>query len=280
MKHLESNFEKLKLGCLMRSIQKENSEPKNIAIGSVSKELRYLQRQSEYTSEIERVLKELRLTTFLIAETKQSKINETVGINKQEILLYYQGIFLTLVHQIKDKIIQLVFLITEETIPEKPATEKNISVSNLLHKKKSVLENIGIEDEIKQWEQNSPTSKIAVALRKRTQYQHRVSGLRYDNDFLKLGFTDIVSQPQFREMLSDLGKQQIEKIKTESSERLFSSAEAKAKDTLAVIEENIEKISLALVNHFKLPISEKEVADIVRNSEFGVSRNSVSGLEN
>lgn len=61
LESLKTNFDKLKAGCLFRSLQKENSEPENIAIGQISKELRFLQRQSEYASEIERVLKELRL---------------------------------------------------------------------------------------------------------------------------------------------------------------------------------------------------------------------------
>lgn len=42
-------------------------------------------------------------------------------------------------------------------------------------------------------------------------------------------------------MLTDYGKQQIEKMRTESTERLFSNAETKAKDTLTAIEVNIEK---------------------------------------
>ena len=166
MEYLKSNFEKLKVGCLMRSIQKVNSEPQNIAIGQVSKELRSLQRQSEYTNEIERVLKELRLTTQFIAETKGNKLSERIGINKQELLAYYQGIFLSLVHQMKDKVMQLIYLMTEETVPEKPAMEKNVTVADLLKKKQDILKKIGIEDEIKQWEQENPSSKIAVALRK------------------------------------------------------------------------------------------------------------------
>lgn len=263
MEYSKSNFEKLKVGCFMRSIQKETSEPENIAIGQVSKGLRYLQRQSEYTNEIERVLKELRLTTLLIAETKISKFREITEVSKQELLAYYQGIFLTLVHQMKDKVMQLIYLMTEETVPENPAIERDVTVADLLRKKQYILKKMGIEDEIKQWEQENPSSKIAVVLRKRTHHHHRVSRLRYDNDFLKLGFTDIGTQPPFQEMLTDYGKQQIEKMRTESTERLFSNAETKAKDTLTAIEVNIEKISLALVNYFKLPTSVEEVARIV-----------------
>lgn len=258
---LKTNFDKLKAGCLFRSLQKENGEPENIAIGQISKELRFLQRQSEYANEIERVLKELRLTAALIKGCQNAEL--ATRISRQELLAYYQGIFLTLVHQMKDKVMQLVHLITEESIPEKPAIENDVSVANLLRRKTKQLQTIGIEENIKQWEQDNTSSKIAVALRKRTHHHHRISGLRYDKDYLNLGLTDITTQPSFRDQLTDYGKEQMDKMKVESTERLFSSATSKAEDTLNEIEGNIERISAALVSYFKLPISQEEVAKIV-----------------
>lgn len=261
LKPYTNNFEKLKSGAMFRSIQKENSEPENIAIGQISKELRFLQRQSQYVSEIERVLKELRLTTSLIKECRTGVVPD--GVTRQELLAYYQGNFLNLVHQMKDKIAQLVHLITEQTIPDKPFIEKDISIAELLQKKQPTLKSMGIEVEIKQWEQDNPTSKIAVVLRKRTHHHHRVSGLIYDKDFLNLGFTDIANQPNFQQSLSDYGKEQIEKMRIESTERLYSGALSKAESTLGAIEENIEHISQAIVTHFKLPISQEEAKEIM-----------------
>lgn len=258
---LKTNFDKLKAGCLFRSLQKENGEPENIAIGQISKELRFLQRQSEYANEIERVLKELRLTTALIKGCQNAEL--AAGISRQELLAYYQGIFLTLVHQMKDKVVQLVHLITEENMSEKPAIENDVSVADLLRKKTKQLQTIGIEEDIKQWEQDSTSSKIAVALRKRTHHHHRISGLRYDKDYLNLGLTDIAAQSSFRDQLTDYGKEQMDKMRVESTERLFSNAASKAEDTLNEIERNIDQISAALASHFKLPISQEEVAKIV-----------------
>lgn len=260
LEKLKTNFDKLKAGCLFRSLQKENGEPENIAIGQISKELRFLQRQSEYANEIERVIKELRLTVSFIKECRTRDL--VAGISRQELLVYYQGIFLTLVHQIKDKIVQLVHLMTEEVVPEKPSMENDVSISDLLRKKTKKLEDIGIEGEMKQWEQDNASSKIAVVLRKRTHHHHRISGLRYDKNFLNLGFTDIATQPNFRIQLTDYGREQIKKMRLESTERLFSGAFTKAEDTLKEIEDNIERISAALVEYFKLPITPEEVAVI------------------
>ena len=99
------------------------------------------------------MLKELRLTTSLIKECQGIEL--VAGISRQELLAYYQGIFLTLVHQMKDKIMQLVHLIMEETIPEKPAIEKDISVVDLLRRKTKQLQTIRIEENVKQWEQKN-----------------------------------------------------------------------------------------------------------------------------
>src|SRR3989338_1516203 len=220
IKPYANNFEKLKSGALFRSIQKENGEPENIALGQISKELAFLQRQSQYVTEIDRVLKELRLTVSLIKGCRIVDVPE--GVSRQELLAYYQGNFLTLVHQMKDKILQIVHLITEEAIPEKPSVEKDVSISDLLQKKQKALREIGIEEDIRQWEQENPTSGIAVALRKRTHHHHRVSGLRYDKDFLNLGFTDIATQQSFQENLSDYGKEHIEKMRENYKDQIVA----------------------------------------------------------
>lgn len=257
MKAYKNYFEKLKVGALLRSIQKENSEPENIALGQVSKELRYLQRQSQYVTEIERVLRELRLTIFLIKGSRTADVPD--GVSKQDLLVYYQGNFFTLVHQMKDKILQLVNLMTETTIPEKPAIENDIKLADLLKNKVKILQAIGVETEMREWEQDSQTSKISVVLRKRLFYHHRISGLQYNNDFLNLNFTDIATQDNFQQALSDYGKEQIKKMREESIDNLFSEALSKAEGTLGAIYQNIEKISEALVKYFKLPISQEEI---------------------
>lgn len=260
MKSFKNELEKLKVGVLFRSIQKENGEPENIALGQVSKELRFFQRQFQYVKEIERVKEELSLTVYFIENCKTCGVPE--GVSRQELLVYYQGCFFTLVHQMKDKILQLVNLISEETTPAQPSREKDISISNLLKNKQEILQSLEIEEEIKQWGQKNLTSKIAVVLRKRTHYHHRVSGLKFDKHFLNLDFTDIATKPDFQQSLTDYGKERIEKMQIESFECFFSEALEKAKSTFKAIGENIEKISSAVVVYFKLPISEEEIKKI------------------
>lgn len=274
MKEYKSNLDKLKMGAILRDYRKENGEPENIALGQVSKELKFLQRQSQYVLEIDRVLKELRLTVSLIKSCRSCEVPD--GFSRQGLLVYYQGIFLTLVHQIKDKLTQLVNLMTEETIPQKPTNDNKISVSKLLNRKEKEIQNIGIKEEIGQWDDENPNGGIAVVLRKRTFHHHKISGLRYNEDFSNLDFTDIATQPSFQQSLTDYGKEHIAKMRAESSERLFSGALSDADNTLKEIEANIEKIAGELVRFFNLPISEEDAVKIVNeqsaiHDSFGVT---------
>lgn len=274
MKAYANNLEKLKMGTILRDYRKENGEPENIALGQVSKELKFLQRQTQYVFEIERVLKEIRLTVSLIKSCRDCEVPN--GFSRQGLLAYYQGIFFTLVHQIKDKLTQLVNLMTEEAIPEKPTHDNKIKVSQLLDRKGKVIQDIGIKEEIEQWNDENPSGGIAVVLRKRTFHHHKISGLRYNEDFSNLDFTDIASQPSFQQNLTDYGKTHIAKMRAESTERLFSKALSDAENTLKEIETNIEKIAGELVQFFNLPITEEDAVKIINeqsamHESFGVT---------
>lgn len=259
MKKFKSNLERLSAGCLFRGYQKENTESEYVALGQTSKEARFLTRQWEYASEVERVLKELRLTKLLIRECSTGNVPHEVS--RQELLVYYQGIFLNLVHQIKDKIMQLVHLMTEESIPKRLLWEDPIKVSSLLKNKQKKLQEIGIEKQIEEWDENS-NCKIAYTLKKRTTHHHKVSSLKYNENFSRLNLTETLLKTGTEEIFTNEGKKKLEKMRKESEECLFSQASAKVEDTLKAIEGNIEKISSALVNHFHLPISEKEITNI------------------
>ncbi len=259
---MATTLNQLKLGLLMRNQKKETEEPANIAIGQESKELRFLERQMEYAMEVDRVLSELKITVKLIADLKDNcevKISETTP---KDLLVYYQGAFFSLVHQMKDKILQLVNLMTEKKIPDKPTKEKDISLRNILKNKSGIIDNLGIRKKLVFWQQENPKSSVAVVLRKRTEYHHKISRLRYNKDVLNLGFVETMENPKFNLKLSSYGLERIDKIKKESTERLFNDTYRKTTETLRDIEENINKISEMLISYYKLPITGKEVKEI------------------
>lgn len=233
---MHNSFEELRKGLLFRCFKKEIEEPAKAAVGRFSIELRFFQRQWEYATEIARVLEELDLTVNLIVEIKNKTDKELpVSTNRQELLLYYQGCFFNLVHQMKDKILHLVHLMTEETVPEKPDRESDVSLKGLLNKKGEILSDLGIRRPLELWNQEDP-GPIAVVLRRRTAHDHRISQLRYDEDVQNLQLVEMMEKPQFISLLTQYGVDLFAKKKVESAKKLFLSIHSKTKSTLAVIQ--------------------------------------------
>lgn len=258
----DTSLNNLRKGSLYRSFQKEITEPENIAVGQVSKELRYFQRQDEYVDEVQRILKELKLTKSLMEKVKEAGEGFD-GVTQQELFLYYQGIFLTLIHQIKDKVVKVIDLLTEDLVPEEPSKEKrDITVIKLLKNKEKKIKEIGIKKEVEKWDDNNKESKIAVSLRKRTMHHHRVSGLKYNEDFQLINLVDILSDQNIYKSFNDHGKQQIEEQREKSIEKFFSNELDKTSETLEEIESNLERIAKSLIDYFQLPTAYEDIKAI------------------
>lgn len=267
---MQNSFEELRKGLLFRCFKKKSEEPIKAAMGRVSIELCFFQRQSEYATEIPRVLEELNLTVSLIVEIKNKTDKELpASTNHQKLLLYYQGSFFNLVHQMKDKILQLVNLMTEETVPEKPDRESDVSLRDLFHKKGERLSDLGIRCPLELWNQEDPDSPIAVVLRRRTTHHHKISRLGYNEDVQKLQLVETMETPQLRSLLTQYGMDWIARTKTESAKKLFCNVHSKTKKTLEIIQNNLNEIAEPLITHFKLPVStirnRRNLADLYRN---------------
>ncbi len=262
---MQNSFEELKKGLLFRCLKKESEEPAKAAVGRVSTELRFLQRQSEYATEVARVLEELNLTVSLIVELKDKTDKELpASTNRQKLLLYYQGYFFNLIHQMKDKILQLVNLMTEETVPEKPDRERDVSLRNLFDKKGKRLSALRIRRPLELWNQEDSDSPIAVVLRRRTTHHHKISQLRYNEDVQNLQLVETMENPQFRSLLTQYGIGLFAKKKAESAKKLFCDIHSKTKKTLEIIQNNLNEIAEPLITHFKLPVSTIEIGEILQ----------------
>ncbi|HEV7952272.1 MAG TPA: hypothetical protein VGO98_02765, partial [Candidatus Saccharimonadales bacterium] len=99
-----SPLEKLSSGLLMQTMHREAKEPEYSVIDRVTFGHVVVQRRSAYVSEIKRVIEELELTLQLISEVNETttlKVGDNVKY-AEELLDYYNGVFLGLVHQLKD----------------------------------------------------------------------------------------------------------------------------------------------------------------------------------
>lgn len=258
----------LNTGLLFVNIQKEMEEPAYVAMDRITKNRKVISRRQEYCSDLERVIDEAKLTTHLLSEVRdEAKIGEK-SYHPEEIIGYYNGIFLDQVHQIKDKLFRLIdrILLVPETVADsKKKDPDKVKVTSFLSTHKAELEKIGIYELLEEWDKGS----IAVVLRRRTQHHHFVSTLRLNEDFQRIKMSRMMLNPSRPVALSEYGKKRMTEIGNESFKKWKEELEKKQQSTIDEIEKNLEKIAEKLIIHFKIPTTPEELAPIgVKYTEF------------
>jgi len=259
---VESKLSQLNKGLLIASVQKEMEEPGYTPIGRITKNRKVVQRRQEYCSDIEKVVNEVELTTTLLSETKDAKKIGKKIFQPEEIINYYNGIFLDQVHQIKDKLVRLVallLLIPEKTPDHLKKDPKSIKLNKFLRKNETELKKIGIYDLLSQWSSGG----LAVALRKRTQHHHFVSTLKLNSDYQNITMSRLMLSPTTSNQLSEYGKKRMAEIGEEAFAKWRKEIVFKQEGTVKMIKQNVEEISEKLISYFKVPVNPKEVASIV-----------------
>ena len=254
-----SYLEKLNNGLLLASLEMQAKEPHNIVLDQLSKELRFLQRKWEYTTEIIRVLEELQLTILLLKKLPPNNEGlQEIRKNQEDLILFYQGAFFNLIHQLKDKVLNLVHLLTEKNVSDKP---EEIKLQKLLKTKGEEINKIGIREILNIWDQES-TSSIGVVLRKRRDYHHRVSTLHHNQDFQRIKFVESLKNPNLKKYISSSGEAYLENIRDQSFENLHKNTLQKMEQTLRDIEDNLEQLSEALIRYYKLDVSLERIKEV------------------
>jgi predicted nucleotidyltransferase len=254
----ESYSDQLKSGLLLASIEQTTKEPENYVLGRISHQALFLQKRSQYAHEVGRVIDELRMTVSLMEHIPGNFQIQDLSAKEETLLLYFQGIFFDLTHQLKDKLLQLIHLLTFDTVPDTPYEGKDVSLADLLRRRHEKLKAYELEQLLRLWGQDS-TSGIGVVLRKRTIYHHRVSSLPLTDLFQKVQFAGLMRQPHLESYLTEYGKEEMEKLEQESRESLKVDVLQKARKTLAEIEENLNSISKAFVTNMDLAASEEKI---------------------
>jgi len=258
----ESYFDQLKTGLMLASIEQTTKEPENYVLERMSHRDLFLQKRSRYAQEIDRVIEELRITLSLMEHIPGKFQVQELSAKEENLLLYFQGIFFDLIHQLKDKLLQLVYLLTFETVPDTLYEEKDVSLSDLLRWRRDKLKEYCLEHLLQVWSQDS-TSGIGVVLRKRTMYHHRLSSLPLAGLFQRVQFAGLMRQPHLGSQLSDYGKEQMEKIEKESRESLKLDVLQKARKTLSEVEDNLNSISKVFVTKMDLGAPQGKIESIL-----------------
>lgn len=265
---VESKLTQLYRGLLVLNIQKEMEESAYTAMDRITKNRKVVQRRQEYSSELERVIHEAKLTTHLLSEVQtQVKVGDKVH-PPEEVISYYNGIFLDQVHQLKDKLFRMValLLLVPETAQDNQKKDpKEIKYQPFMDKNADELKKIGIFDLLSQWR----SGNIAITLSKRTHHHHFVSTLRLNDDFQKIKMSRLILNPIQPVLLSEYGRKKMTDIGEESFKKWREEIVQKQQNTIDEIVENIEQVAEKLITYFKIPATPEESASIISGySEF------------
>jgi len=258
----ETKLVQLARGLLLMNIQKEMDEPGYTPIDRITRNRWVVQRRQEYCSDIERVIDEAKLTIHLQLEVQKELQVGSKLYQPEEIISYYNGIFLEQVHQIKDKLFRMVsfLLLVPETAQENQKKDpKKLEYKSFLDKNKEELTKVGVFDLLSKW----GSGNLAKALDKRTSHHHRVSTLRLNRDFQNIKMSRMMLNPLTSNQLSEYGKKRMAEIGEESYKKWRKELVDKQQEIIGEIEQNIELISEKLISHFKIPTTPIESAPII-----------------
>lgn len=258
----ESYLTQLKNGLLFLDFDQTNKEPEYEAIGRMTKKHSIISKKYQYVLDLERALIEARLTSKLLIDVKNSILTEDKLFESEELILYYEGIFLDYIHQIKDKFLRLIWwIIQKEDIEHKIEEPQNISLKNF-SSYETTLESIGIKKLMDEWKQDS-TNGIAVSLKKRTQHHHFVSNLQYNDDFQKIKMSKSFLSPTSIGFLSEYGKTKMKQIGEDSYKKWRDDVIDKQKSTLDLIDSNLDETAQKLIKHYAFPVEKERQAEII-----------------
>lgn len=257
-----SNLSKLSTALLVLNLHKEVEEAGYSAIGRITLNRQIFSLRHEYASEIERVLSEIRLTMHFLSTLSEDTVTDGNVFYSDDLVNYFNGIYLDQLHQLKDKLLQLLhfMLMVTETTPDSLKQElKKPSVSKILKKHGEKLTEIGIYNSVSDWDEGP----IKVALAKRTNHHHYVSSLKLNVDVQKVHMSRMMLSPVAQNHLSEYGKQRLKEIGEESFKKFKEELVSKHETTFARINKNIELISAKLIEHYKLPKSPEEYSKYI-----------------
>jgi hypothetical protein len=226
----------------------------------MSKEHGVIQKRSQYSRDLVRALSETKLTCKLRSLAKDPVSIDGKTFESEELITYYDGIFLDYIHQIKDKILRLVWWMMQDS--KTPSQEPdNIGLKNF-KSYEEILRKMGVYDLLHEWSQELQTG-IAVALKKRTQHHHFISNLQLNSDFQKIRMSKSMLNPASATLLSAYGRVKIQKVGEEAYIKWEADIANKHLTTLGNVEKNLNSISSILIKYYDIPIDPSKYAEIM-----------------
>lgn len=250
-KPYKAPLQKLKEGLLLRYDQKQVSEPGYYAIGTLSDEAKILQKQWQYANEILRIIGELKLTIWQLNHLPSEDELSELEMGPEDTVLYYEGIFPELTHQLKDKMLGLIELL----LGIKPLTKKTGKrVNQILKQAKEI--GIDLETELNAWHARDENRGIKEIIKDvlilRTNHHHYLSRIPLNSFYHDVKVSRLFSKDPLKNQLTELGRTKIDRMGREGFESLKEQAKQKMSSTLEEIKKNTASIANKLINHFGL----------------------------
>lgn len=258
-----SDLEKLNNGLLILGVKREMAEPEYQVLGRQTFTHHAIQSQHTYSSEVVRVLGELKLTAGLLSEVTASKDIGNIHYEPEELIAYYSGVFFDLVHQLKDKLFQLVAAMTinlDEPLKTKYHDLSSEQMKKFLTANKEKLTELGIYELLSVWrEEDGP---IGITLCRRTQHHHFRSRVQLNHDFQQLKMSRIMLGAGVSEHLTEYGRQHMVEIGEDAFKNLKDGTVDKQQKTIEAIEQNLNETAARLTYYYKVPTDQLGLAKI------------------
>ncbi|MFA6184494.1 MAG: nucleotidyltransferase domain-containing protein [Parcubacteria group bacterium] len=256
-------IEELKTALLITSIKGDLRQPHNYAMSRVPARYSRWHTAQNYFYDIERILKELKTAALFVANPPDDVYLGAFETNQEDFIMYHQGYFLDLVHQLKDKLCQSVNAMITYDDKYSKKYEREMKLSRLL-KNKNVLRIRGLVDAVEEWDADKKLGagekcgEIANALKKRTQYHHFKNPVPAADNYVQTKSSRFLLSPSFQAQLSDYGKQMVEERGKQSFQLWQQETSAKMNNTLEAINNNLQTIARLIVKYYKLPGRDKD----------------------
>jgi hypothetical protein len=214
---------------------------------------------SSYIYDVERILSELETARSFVEKLPTEEFLKEYSTNHENHIMYHQGYFLDLMHQLKDKLIQLLYAIAVADRKYSKKEERHIDLKKLM-KGKLIVRIKSLKDLLSVWnadlalDPNRPKNPITIALKKRTNYHHYRNPLTNEENYFKAKANRTLLSPGTIEYLNDYGRHLISEKGKENIAAWQSDSLRKMTNTLKDTRVNIDSISKVIISYFKFPL--------------------------
>ncbi len=267
MEQKKSHFQELNEALLIKSQISDIEDKKHYVLGMMSHETKFQSKCSRYCNDVQNFLDQMKMCIFMLKNLNTvSKAASEKGWDESHFVPFYQGVFTNQLYSIKEKILQLLNLLTDSK-PKEGKHEQKIKIKKLRQRQEII--NMDIDSLLAVWDidDSKSTSGIKVALRKRVHHQHYIDPFQLNKELLNLKFAKTMLADQSRPYLSEFGVEKITKMEQENKSKLVEDTVIKMKNTLAEVHKSLDSLSEKIIKHFNYSYAPNTMTEILNKME-------------